>query len=252
MKVRILGCGPSNGTPSLSRGFSLCNPNNPKNFRTRSSVLITTNKQKNILIDTGPDVRAQLLKMGSRPQIDAILYTHIHFDHMGGLNDIYGYLYDQKKIVDVFLDKNCAAQFKHQLDFVFKRNEFNPFVLHIISENKEIQICEENVIPIKQYHGNIVSIGYRIGDLAYSTDLKTIDETSFKFLQGIKTWILGVVSTKENNKHLHLDEALELVKEIKPEKVYLTHMGGRMDYDMLAQTLPQHIEPCYDGMEFDC
>lgn len=255
MKVKILGCGPSNGVPSLSRGFGDCDSTNPKNIRTRSSAIITTNEGINILIDTDPDIRMQLLK-AQNPQIDAIFYTHIHYDHTAGANDLSAFLTDRQKKVPVFLTKDTAKHLKEQFGYLFS-SKYSPFIFNIIKPNKPFFIGNVKVIPIKQYHGNLVSIGYRLGDLAYCTDVKKIDKKGFLALEGIKTWVLGVVSSKrdpnkpESQKHIYLDEALDWIEKIKPEQAYLTHMGQKMDYESLCNTLPQNIRPVYDGFEFE-
>ena len=256
MKVKILGCGPSNGVPSLSRGFGACDASNPKNIRTRSSVLITTDDNLNILIDTDPEIRTQLLNAGN-PAIDAIFYTHIHYDHTGGANDISAYLLDQNKNIPVYLTKETAFYFKAQLAYLFD-NDKAPFTLHIIEPHKPFLFKNTLITPIQQYHGNLISIGYRIGDFAYSTDVKSMDDIGFELLKGIKTWVLGVVSSQPSTKqtaslkHIYLDEALKWIAKIAPQKAYLTHMGQKMDYETLCNSLPSHIRPVYDGFEFEC
>lgn len=255
MKVRILGCGPSNGVPSLSRGFGQTDSNNPKNIRTRSSALITTNDGVNILIDTSPDVRQQLLK-AKNPQIDAILYTHCHYDHMSGANELTACFLDKKDKLKIYLTETDFNQLKHQLNYLFQKNAA-PFEINIIEPYKPFKIKNTLITPIKQYHGDLISIGYRIENLAYTTDLKSMDKEGFEILKGIQTWILGVVSpnrrpeAKGIEKHIHLDEALDWIKAINPQKTVITHMGQRMDYESLCNALPENIRPAYDGMEFE-
>lgn len=255
MKIRILGCGPSNGVPSLSRGFGACDAHNPKNIRTRSSALITTNENQNILIDTGPEIRLQLLK-ANNPKIDALFFTHIHYDHMGGVNDLSAFLLDKHDKIPVYLTEETARYFKAQLSYLFNTNT-EPFELNIVKPYEPFFVGQTKVIPIKQYHGNLISIGYRIDNFAYSTDVKSMEDMGFELLKGIKTWVLGVVSSKkdpnkpESIKHIYLDEAIKWIENIKPEKAYLTHMGQKMDYETLCKTLPAYIRPVYDGFEFE-
>lgn len=251
MKVRILGCGPSYGVPSLNRGYGSCNPDNPKNFRLRSSVLIQSD-QSNILIDSGPEVRIQLLKAGS-PHLDAVLYTHEHYDHMGGADDLRSELNEQMRILPVYLTRQASHHFKNMLDYLFDlKGDENPvFDIHLIQPYRPIKIKDISVLPIPQRHGAGMSVGFRIGDFAYSTDVSDMDERAFDALRGIKVWILGVVTPVPNNKHINLDQALQWIEKVKPERVYLTHMGTRMDYDQLCQTLPDYIRPVYDEMEIE-
>lgn len=252
MKIMILGCGPSHGVPSLGRGFGECDPLNPKNIRTRTSALITTDDGKNILIDTAPEVRMQLIRAGVH-QIDAVLYTHCHYDHMGGANDLCSLegIFENK--LPIYLTKKSAEQFSRQLSYIVDTDK-NPFELNYIEPYKAFKIDNLTITPILQYHGDEISIGYRFNDFAYSTDLKKMDKKGFELLNGIKVWILGVVSSKKSpqyssfQKHVYLDEALTWIEKINPDRAYLTHMGQRMDYDTLCVSLPDNIRPVYDGL----
>ena len=252
MKVRILGCGPSYGVPSLSRGYGACNPDNPKNTRTRTAMLLET-EQGNIVFDTGPEIRQQLIAAGT-PKIDALVYTHSHYDHMGGAEDLRKALGNEKNPhpLPVYLTHTDEREFRNLLYFAFKPISDTPlFDIHNIKPYQEFNINGLKIMPIKQYHETSISIGYRINNFAYSTDVKRMDEEGFEALKGIKTWILGVTTQTLNTKHINLDEALEWINHIKPERAFLTHMGTRMDYDTLCKELPSHIRPVYDGMEID-
>lgn len=252
MKIRILGCGPSYGVPSLSRGYGDCNPNNPKNKRTRTAMLLMT-EQGNIVFDTGPEIRQQLIEAGT-PKLDALLYTHSHYDHMGGAEDVRKALWnaDANVPLPVYLTHADEREFRNLVYFAFRPiAERSLFDIRIIKPYQEFEINGLKVLPIKQYHDENISIGYRIGDFAYSTDVKKMDEEGFEALKGIKTWILGVTTPSENPKHINLEEALQWIDRIKPERAFLTHMGTRMDYDTLCHKLPSHIRPVYDGMEIE-
>lgn len=251
MQVRILGCGPSFGVPSLNRGFGKCDPMNPKNFRLRSSLLIRE-EGTNVLIDSGPDVRLQLLRAG-HPKLDAVLYTHDHYDHMGGADDLRLALGENRETLPVYLSDRDTTHFKNILDYMFKPDHqgHTVFDLHTIYPYTPFTINGMKVIPIPQQHGKGESFGYRIGDFAYSTDVVDMDPAGFDVLAGVKVWIVGVVTSVPNIKHLHTEKALEWIERIKPERAFFTHMGTRMDYDALCAYLPPHIRPVYDGMEIE-
>lgn len=253
MKIRILGCGPSYGVPSLSRGFGKCDPNNPKNVRTRSAMLLQS-EHGNFVFDTGPEIREQLIAAG-RPKIDAVLYTHAHYDHMGGAEDLRKAILGQEnndQLLPVYLNRDDEREFAELLYFAFppfaKQTVFD---VHVIKPYQPFLVNGLKILPIKQYHSDSISIGYRIGDFAYSTDVKQMDDKGFELLKGIKTWILGVTTPLENTHHINIDEAMQWIERVKPERVFFTHMGTRMDYEELCKTLPPFIRPVYDGMEID-
>ena len=245
MKITILGCGPSYGVPSLTRGFDLVDPKEKKNVRTRTAMFLEAG-DVHILFDTGPEIREQLLKAGS-PQIDAICYTHAHYDHIAGAEDLHSYARFQEKHLDVFATRHDLWIMRKEMPYVFPPNH-DALQAHYIQYHKPFKIKGLEVIPILQHHGEDLSVGYRIGDFAYCTDVKSIEPEGWKILKGVKVWVLGCVTVNKNPKHLHLDEALKWIKRIKPEHAYLTHLGSKMDYQTLVKTLPQNVSACYDGL----
>ena len=250
MKITILGCGPSYGVPSLYKGWGDCNFQNPKNERLRSAILIE-HKGKNILIDTPPEIRLELLRANIK-KIDALLYTHSHYDHMAGAEDVRKFMQKRNQLLDIYGVRYDLNVFKNQMKFVFDDPESVASVkLNLIKMHIPFTVHGVLVLPIKQYHGKGLSVGYRIGDLAYSTDVKSMDKKGWEILKGTKVWVLGCNNDYLNQKHLCLDEVLEWVQKIQPKRVYLTHLGAKMDYESLCKKLPLNIRPAYDGLQID-
>ena len=247
MKITILGCGPSWGMPSLISGFGETDPKEVKNVRTRSSVLIE-DKDLKILIDTGPEIRQQLLRIGL-PKIYTVFYTHAHYDHMGGAEEFGMLARECQERIDVYARQKDIRHFKDRMPYIFQTKEAAGLVkTHCIRPYKKFKIGHLEVLPIPQKHATCGSIGYRIGDFAYCTDVKSIDPKGWQCLKGVKTWVLGCVTIAENPRWVHLSEALKWIKRLHPDYTYLTHLGPSMDYQTLKQTLPRNICPCYDGM----
>ena len=172
---------------------------------------------------------------------------------MGGADDLRSDIYENARTLPVFLTKEAAIHFKNILHYLFRTHtkKADVFQLNIINPYQSFLVNNISILPIPQKHGNGDSIGYRIGDFAYSTDVISMDEEAFKALEGVKVWVLGVVTPIENKKHINIKTALKWIERVKPEKAYFTHMGVRMDYDMLCRTLPDNIRPVYDEMEIE-
>lgn len=258
MKVTILGCGPSYGLPTAVTGFGDCNPNNPKNYRTRAGLFLS-DKDTSVLIDTPPELRLQLVRENIK-HIDAVLWTHLHSDHTAGIDDIKIFASTSfshiDRTIDAFVYQKDADDFSNQYAYLLKsqilKKEDKPVLaLSTFDERKSFKVKNLDFIPILQNHGKSHSIGFRVGDFAYNTDLVDLTETEFEKLKGIKTWVLGVCSYRGNSKHLTVEKALEYIEKLKPEKAYFTHMGATLDYDKLKSELPDGIEPAFDGLSFD-
>ncbi len=252
MKVTILGCGSSAGVPNLYRQYGDCDPNNPKNNRCRTSLLLEKDGF-NLLFDTPPEIRLELQKAGF-PDIHSLVFTHMHADHTAGINDLktFGYI----RPLTAYLSEADLEEFYRRFNYLITgEKELDMFTkgfdLHPIKVNETVEIGPFSVHFLDQQHGAGHSLGFRIGNFAYSTDVNEMPEETFSALAGIDTWVLGCVSVKENGKHLHLAKALKWIERIKPRRVYLTHMGTTMDYETLCKILPDFVRPAHDGLSFE-
>ena len=260
MKVTILGCGPSYGLPDPVFGFRECDPNNPKNERTRSAIFVEE-KGVSILFDTPPELRLQALRNKIK-KIDAVVWTHMHADHTAGIDDLRSFTYmdyvashTDVHTIPAYINATDLDEFTRRYgcyteSFTYLNQTKPPLKLHLIKANEPFNIQGVDLFPLRQDHGFGDSLGFKIaGKLSYNTDLCDFyDNSALEKLKGIKVWILDCISSRENNKHLWCDRVFEWVSIVKPERTILTHMGSRMDYDTLKRTLPKGIEPAYDGM----
>lgn len=258
-KVRFLGSGPSSGVPGIGVGWGKCNPDNPKNERTRQSLLVE-HADRRFLIDTTPDLRTQLLREDINA-VDAVLYTHAHADHLNGLDDLRGINKFIKKPLPVFADPNTHKDIAERFGYalaplpdddpgyfvrpVLQMNEFSP--------GDEIEVSGLSVGTFLQDHGFSSTVGFKFGSIVYSTDVKMISDEILDELSTdeIDVWIIGVFQWKEHWTHAHVDLALEWIDRVKPKRAILTHLGINVDFDELAAATPQNVEPAFDGMTVD-
>ena len=255
MKVTILGSGSSGGVPLIGCDCHVCTSEEPKNKRTRVSVLVEY-KETKILIDTSPDLRQQALANHIK-SVDAVLYTHAHADHTHGIDELRSFNFHRNAQIPIYGDKPTLEEVTKRFDYVFgpPMPEYGWFraslVPHEITAYQPFSIDDIEVVPFAQDHGRSNSMGFRIGDFAYSTDAKHIPEASFEVLNGVKYWIVDCLSRHAKPTHAHLDLALEWIARVKPEKAILTHMGHDFEYHTLKVELPSHIEPAYDNLSFE-
>lgn len=253
MRVTILGCGASGGTPLVDRGWGRCNPDNPRNRRLRPSVLVEEGATT-VLIDTSPDLRQQLLNAEVK-RLDAVLYTHGHADHTHGIDDLRPINRLMRAPIDMWADAATLASLRDRFGYVFE--DFKPGVpiyrpwLRPHELDGAFDIGPLHVTPFDQDHGFMRSVGYRIGDFAYSTDLVELPDASFDTLAGVKTWVVGCLRWDEHPTHAHVDKVLAWTERVQPDQVVLTHMDVALDYDELAAYLPAQVRPGYDGMVLD-
>ncbi len=258
-RVTILGCGSSTGVPRVGGDWGQCDPNNPKNRRLRSCALFERRAGRqgstNVLIDTGPDLREQLLQAGVR-HIDGVLYTHDHADHTHGIDDLRMVAYMMKRRVDVWLLPETGDSLISRFSYCFVQPEgrnYPPIMTcHQIRPGKWVSIegpgGTVEVLPILQQHGDIPSLGFRVGNVAYSPDISDLPEASIPLMEGLDVWILDALRYTPHPSHFTVAQAVEWVERIKPKRAILTHLHIDLDYDALKRRLPAHVEPAYDGM----
>lgn len=246
MKLTILGCGTSGGVPKMPEYWGACDPSNPKNRRRRASVLIENNDTA-LLIDTTPDLREQMLS-AKVSHLDGVFYTHDHADHTHGIDDLRGFFQQKRKKVPVFSDAQTIDVLKQRFEYIFKTQNGYPSICSARAIAGPTTVGDITMVPFEQGHGGEVSLGYRFGDFAYSTDLNTLPETAFDALGGVKVWVVDALRYAPHPTHSHLAQTLEWIERVRPERAILTHMTWDMDYETLLAELPTGVEPAYDGM----
>jgi len=246
VKLTILGCGTSGGVPKMPEYWGACDPTNPKNRRLRASVLVEEG-DTNFVIDTSPDFRAQMLA-ASVKKLDAVLYTHDHADHVHGIDDLRGFYHKTRAKMPVYGDEQTLGVIKQRFDYIFKSKEGYPALCAARTVSSSFKLGDIKIVPFEQGHGNGISLGYRFGDIAYSTDLDRMTEAGFEALDGVKIWVVDALRYDPHPTHSHLAQTLEWIERLKPERAILTHMTWDMDYETLKAELPDGVEPAYDGM----
>lgn len=256
MRVTVLGSGSSTGTPSIEAGWGKCDPNNPKNRRTRPSILVEDNGTA-VLVDTSPDLREQLLRHEIK-HIDSVVYTHAHADHLHGVDDLRGINRLMNRSIPAFADAATIASIRSRFPYVLEplAPEATMFykatlVAHEFGHGDSFNAGGLDVTAIEQDHAYMNTYGLRFGDFAYSTDLIAMHEDGFDLLKGIKVWMLGAFTDKPHPTHLHIDRALEWIERVQPERAYLTHLSFGLDYETVQKRLPENVFMAFDGMTID-
>jgi len=254
VRVTVLGCGSSAGTPSVEAGWGACDPQNPKNRRTRPSVFVEGGG-KSLLIDTSPDLREQLMRHDIR-HIDAVLYTHAHSDHLHGVDDLRGVNRLMNAAIPVYGDGPTLSAIAARFPYVLEPLAEDAAVYYKSTLEPQVQVAHGEtfvaggftVTAIEQDHAYVNTLGFRIDDFAYSTDLIAMHADGFDILKGIKVWMLGTFTDKPHPTHLDVDRALEWIERVQPERAYLTHLSFNLDYADLQAKLPDNVFVAYDGM----
>ena len=257
LKLTILGCGSSAGVPRVGgNDWGACDPANPKNRRRRCSVLVEktgTEGTTRVLIDTGPDLREQLLA-ANVPRLDAVWYTHDHADHTHGIDDIRPLYLIQKKRIPIHAPAETLRTLETRFAYVFVSANNYPAIAdpHEITPYKPVTSHGAggaiSGLPMPVHHGNIDALCFRIGNTAYMPDVNGIPERAMDALRGLDTLIIDALRYRHHPSHFMLDETLGVIKELKPKRSIITNMHIDLDYETLARQLPVGAVPAYDGM----
>lgn len=249
MKITFLGTGTSTGVPVIGCHCTVCDSTDMHDKRMRSSILWEIDGVR-IVIDAGPDFRTQMIQ-NHIDTIDAILITHMHYDHVGGLDDVRGFNYSQNIAIDIYAEQMHADAIKQMLPYVFVQNKY-PGVpqidLHIISE-QTFTVKNVNIIPIRVMHGKMPIFGYRINNWAYITDASYISPESLNKLKGCDTLIINALRDEEHISHFSVKQALAVIESIAPRRAYLTHISHQFGlHSVRNPLLPKGVEMAYDGL----
>jgi phosphoribosyl 1,2-cyclic phosphate phosphodiesterase len=249
---------PMIGGPDGAGAWGGCDPSESRNRRTRSSIVVESGGAESgegtrLLVDTGPDLRTQLLDCRI-PRIDAIVYTHAHADHITGIDDVRILNRIVNRPLDAFATAETLAELERRFAYAFRPWQppgfYRPVLTaRAIEPGQTIETAGMNVRIFLQNHGRVNSLGLRIGGFAYSTDVVALDDAAFAALEGVDTWLVGCfLRSERHTTHAHLALVLEWVARLRPRRTVLTHMGTEMDWAWMCANLPAGVEPGYDGM----
>jgi phosphoribosyl 1,2-cyclic phosphate phosphodiesterase len=254
VKVTILGCGTSGGVPRVggrdgSGEWGAANPSDPRNRRRRCSILVQ-DRGKTVLVDTSPDLRAQLLD-AEVERIDAVLWTHEHADQVHGIDDVRPYMLRQGPI-EAWADKRTHGILLQRFGYCFEAEDgfYNPIYRHHEIDGPFVA-AGLPVRPFVQDHGIAQSLGFRFGPVAYANDVVTLPEAAFDVMAGVDVLIVDAMRFRPHPTHAHLERALEWIERVGPKRAFLTNLHVDMDYAELDRVTPAHVRPCHDGLTIE-
>lgn len=253
MKITFLGTGTSQGVPVIACDCEVCRSEDPRDKRLRSSVLVGW-EDKQLVIDTGPDFRYQMLRAHVM-HLDAVLFTHSHKDHIAGLDDVRAFNRKQGTPIDIYADLHVHNALKREFFYAFHPQAYfgvPQLNLIAIDETKPFEVLGKEIVPIEVMHYKMPVLGFRIGDFTYITDAKTISPASLKKMEGTRILVLNALQKEEHISHLTLDEAVSLAGQIGAEETYLTHISHNMGlHRNVQQELPKGIFLAHDGLQLE-
>lgn len=256
LTLTILGCGSSGGVPRLGGRWGECDPDNPRNRRRRCSLLLErteTGGATRVLIDTSPDLRAQLLDVGVG-LLDAVVYTHPHADHVHGIDDLRMVVFNRKSRLPVWADGPTQNALLARFAYAFVQPEGSPYppILDMHTIDGPVTIDGNGgpitLLPFEVAHGSIDALGFRIGDVAYLPDVSDIPDDAWPILGGLDLWIVDALRRAPHPTHTHLEQTLEWIARVQPREAILTNMHIDLDYETVQQETPENVQPAYDGM----
>lgn len=260
MRVTVLGCGGSTGVPAIGGAdgtgdWGVCDPSEPRNRRTRASIVVESRAGSRLLVDTSPDMRSQLLACGI-PAIDAVLFTHAHADHITGLDDVRVLNRIIDRPLEAFGTSKTLDEIVSRFGYAFLPWQPPGFYRPVLIERRvrsdaTIQTAGLDVALFNQDHGFTESLGLRIGGFGYSTDVVELDEAAFEALEGVDTWLVDCFQRAPHRTHAHFERVLTWASRVGARRTVLTHMGSDLDWSWMLANLPSGMEPGYDGLVLD-
>ena len=256
LTATILGCGSSGGVPRLGGHWGECDPSNPKNKRRRCSLLVEregTDGVTRVLIDTSPDMRMQLFDAGIG-ELDAVLYTHAHADHVHGLDDVRMIVFNTRQRLQVWADGDTSNALLDRFGYAFVQPKGSPYPpiceLNLIKDDVTIDGAGGPITfsSFEVEHGSINSLGFRFDDIAYLPDVSAIPEPVWSQLENLDIWIVDALRRTPHPTHSHLENTLAWIDRAKPKRAILTNMHNDLDYQTVKDETPDHINPAFDGM----
>jgi phosphoribosyl 1,2-cyclic phosphate phosphodiesterase len=262
LEFTILGSGSSGGVPRADGAWGACDPANPKNLRSRCSLLVRRRgegpeHETTVIVDTSPDLRLQTANAGAK-RLDAILLTHDHADQVHGLDDVRAFFIRQQARIPCVMDPSTAATMHTRFGYIFEATNGYPAICDPVELPRfgEAWRLEgpSGAIPVNTFlqdHGTVSSVGYRFGNVAYSSDVVALDEAAFEALEGLDVWIVDALRWRPHPTHAHVERTLEWIERVRPRRAILTNLHIDLDYDALRGVLPAGVEPAYDGLRFE-
>ncbi|MCC6723015.1 MAG: MBL fold metallo-hydrolase [Saprospiraceae bacterium] len=250
MNFTFLGTGTSQGVPIIGCDCEVCTSNDPRDHRLRCSLLVS-HEGRNVAIDAGPDFRQQMLRAGVR-RLDAVVLTHEHNDHIIGLDDVRPFIFMQNEPMPLYATDSVIKEVKQRFSYAFEENPYPgapQFELRPISKEEPFEVAGIPFQPIEVLHGSLPVLGFRIGDFAYLTDMKTISPSEKSKLSGIKTLVVNALHLSQHHSHMNLEEALTFIEEVRPEQAWLTHISHSMGlHAERSKLLPKGVGLAWDGL----